>query len=57
MKNSEFGGFLVTNSVLKGISRPMYTFREEMNNKELNGWHIMGDSDDEDYINDASNCK
>ncbi len=55
INNDDFGGFLVTNSVLLGDVKPMYTYREKMVNKVLNGWHIMGMTDDEEYINNSSN--
>lgn len=52
--NSLYGGFVVSKNVLNGI--PIrYSYREKSNIKELNGWTIYSDIDDDEYVSDSNN--
>lgn len=52
--NSYFGGFIVSKNVLSGI--PIrYSYREKSSIKELNGWTVMSEEDDDEYANNPNN--
>ncbi|MBR6403822.1 MAG: DUF2185 domain-containing protein [Eubacterium sp.] len=52
--NSLYGGFIVSKNVLDGI--PIrYSYREKSPIKELNGWTIMSEKDDDEYANNPNN--
>ena len=52
--NSYYGGFVVSKNVLSGV--PIrYSFREKSLIKELNGWTIMSENDDDEYACNANN--
>lgn len=47
-------GFIISKNVLNGV--PVgYTFREENNIKELNGWNIYSIKDDDEYVSNPDN--
>ena len=52
--DSAYGGFVVSNNVLAGIPA-RFAFREPSGLRELNGWTVYSDADDDAYVNDASN--
>ena len=52
--DSAYGGFVVSNNVLAGIPA-RFAFREPSGMRELNGWTVYSDADDDAYVNDASN--
>jgi hypothetical protein len=54
INNDDYGGFVVSKNVLNGIS-VKYSFRQKSSIKELNGWNLYSEEDDEEYINDAKN--
>ncbi|WDF64769.1 immunity protein Imm33 domain-containing protein [Flavobacterium sp. KACC 22763] len=54
INNNLYGGFLVSKNVLKGIPI-LYTYREKSSIKELNGWNILSEIDDENYISNPNN--
>ena len=51
--NDAYGGFVVSNHVLNGV--PIrYTYREKSHIPQLNGWHVLSEADDDDYIRDPA---
>lgn len=53
-KNDAYGGFVISNNVLNGI--PIrYSYREKSRIKELNGWTLYSEKDDDDYVNNSDN--
>lgn len=53
-KNSDFGGFVVSNNICSG--NPIkYSFREKSEINSLNGWTLYSDIDDDDYVNESGN--
>ena len=50
INNSEYGGFLVSSSILSG-KKISFSYREKSDIKELNGWILMSDEDHEGYLN------
>lgn len=54
LDNSYFGGFMVSKNVLNGI--PIrYSYREKSSIKKLNGWTIMSEKDDDEYVCNPNN--
>ena len=52
--NSLYGGFIVSKNVFDGV--PIrYSYREESSIQELNGWTILSEKDDDEYVNDPNN--
>lgn len=52
--NIAYGGFVISKNVLAGI--PIrYSYREESTIKELNGWNILSEKDDDEYLSDTNN--
>lgn len=52
--NLAYGGFIISKNVLAGI--PIrYSYREESAIKELNGWNILSEKDDDEYLSDTNN--
>ncbi|MCM1303993.1 MAG: DUF2185 domain-containing protein [Lachnospiraceae bacterium] len=49
------GGTIVTKSILSGTSRLKWIFRQEIG--EGNGWVAFGDTDSQEYVNDAKNME
>ncbi|MBQ5446347.1 MAG: DUF2185 domain-containing protein [Lachnospiraceae bacterium] len=54
INNSAYGGFIVSKNVIKGI-KILYSYREKSLKKELNGWTIMSENDDDEYASDPKN--
>lgn len=52
--NTAFGGFIVSKNVLKGIP-VRYTYREPSAQPQLNGWHLLSEIDDDEFVNEISN--
>lgn len=54
INNIAYGGFVISKNVLTGI--PIrYSYREKSSLKELNGWNVLSERDDDDYVNDSNN--
>lgn len=54
LNNDAYGGFVVSKNVINGI--PLrYSFREESSIPQLNGWTLLSEKDDDDYVNDSDN--
>ncbi len=51
----EYGGFLITKSVLENEDIAAFWFREESSIPELNGWNILGLNDSKEYLEQAEN--
>lgn len=52
--NDLYGGFLVSRNVFNGV--PIrYTFREQSSIPQLNGWNILSEQDDDEYVNNPDN--
>jgi hypothetical protein len=52
--NDAYGGFVVSNNILAGI--PIrYSYREKSSIKQLNGWSLLSEKDDDDYIRNSKN--
>ncbi len=51
----EYGGFLITKSVLENEDIAAFWFREESSIQELNGWNILGLNDSKEYLEQAEN--
>ena len=49
------GGMIVTKSLLNGTSKLKWIFREEARNPLDSGWVAFGDSDSQEYIDNAEN--
>lgn len=55
-KDAAYGGFVVSNNVLAG--RPVgYSFREQSDIPQLNGWTLYSVDDDQEYIERAENFR
>ena len=55
-KDAAYGGFVVSNNVLVG--RPVgYSFREQSDIPQLNGWTLYSVDDDQEYIERAENFR
>lgn len=52
--NSMYGGFVVAKSVLSG-TRIRYTYREKSRIPQLNGWHVLSETDTDEYVKDPKN--
>ena len=54
VNNEEYGGFIVSHNVMSGV--PIrYSFREKSSMRQLNGWYLYSEQDDEAYVNDSEN--
>lgn len=54
INNMDYGGFVVSKNVLSGI--PIrYSYREKSSIKELNGWNLLSEDDDDEYLSDTNN--
>lgn len=52
--NDAYGGFVVSKNILKGV--PIrYTYREKSTIPQLNGWTLLSEKDDDEYLNIAGN--
>ncbi len=51
----EYGGFLITKSVLENEDIAAFWFREESSIPELNGWNILGLNDSKEYLEQTEN--
>lgn len=52
--NDLYGGFVVSKNVIKGIPI-LYTYREKSSIPQLNGWNVLSEIDDENYISNPNN--
>lgn len=54
VNNANYGGFVVSRNVLSGT--PIrYSYREKSSLKELNGWNLLSEKDDDEYLSDTNN--
>lgn len=54
INNEEYGGFIVSKNILSGI--PIrYSYREKSSIKELNGWNLLPEKDDDEYLSNTNN--
>lgn len=52
--NSLYGGFVVSKNVLRGV--PIrYSYREESERADLNGWTLYSELDDDKYVRKSEN--
>lgn len=54
INNNAYGGFVVSKNVYNGVP-VRYSFREESDIQQLNGWTILSAIDDDEYVNNADN--
>lgn len=52
---SDFGGFTISNNVLKGGDIAAFWYRDVPVDENDNGWRIIGLDDTEEYLNDSNN--
>ncbi|MCY8232259.1 DUF2185 domain-containing protein [Priestia endophytica] len=52
--NDAYGGFIVSRNVLNGVPI-QYSFREESSIPQLNGWNVLSEKDDDEYMNNPEN--
>lgn len=55
INDSAYGGFLISKNITRNGKKIRFTYREQSNVKELNGWNICSVIDDEEYIKDPNN--
>ena len=54
INNNAYGGFIMSKNIMSGI--PIrYSFREESNIPQLNGWNFFSEEDDESYVSYSNN--
>lgn len=54
INNDLYGGFLVSKNVLNGIP-VRYSFREQSSIPQLNGWNLLSEQDDDEYVSNSEN--
>ena len=54
INNDAFGGFVVSKNIVAGVP-VKYTFREQSSIPQLNGWNLLSENDDEQYVQQAEN--
>ena len=52
--NSLYGGFMVSKNVINGIP-VRYSFREQSSIPQLNGWNLLSEQDDDQYVSNPEN--
>ena len=54
INNDLYGGFVVSKNIING--RPIrYSYREKSSIPQLNGWNILSDIDDDEYVSNSDN--
>ncbi|MBR1597351.1 MAG: DUF2185 domain-containing protein [Lachnospiraceae bacterium] len=54
INNDLYGGFMVSKNIING--RPIrYSYREKSSIPQLNGWNLLSDVDDDEYISNPQN--
>lgn len=54
INNDDYGGFIVSKNVISGI--PIrYSFREKSSIQQLNGWNLLSEQDDDNYVKNSNN--
>ena len=53
--NSQYGGFIVSKNITNNGKKAKYCYRDKMTKKELNGWTILSEIDDDRYAKDPKN--
>lgn len=52
--NDLYGGFIVSKNVINGV--PIrYSYREKSSIPQLNGWNLLSEKDDDEYVNNPDN--
>ena len=52
--NDLYGGFIVPKNVINGV--PIrYSYREKSSIPQLNGWNLLSEKDDDEYVNNPDN--
>ena len=54
IENDMYGGFIVSRNVYNGIP-VRYSFREKSSIEQLNGWNLLSEKDDDEYIKNPDN--
>ena len=52
--NDLYGGFMISKNVYRGVP-VRYSFREESSIPQLNGWNLLSERDDDEYIQNPNN--
>lgn len=52
--NDLYGGFLISKNVYNGIP-VRYSFREQSSIPQLNGWNLLSEQDDDEYVQNPDN--
>jgi len=54
INNDAYGGFIVSKNVYNGIP-VRYSFREKSSIQQLNGWNLLSEKDDDEYVKNPDN--
>ena len=54
MQADTVGGFIVSRHILEGIP-VRYSFRKKTNIQQLNGWNLLSEEDDDEYVQNSEN--
>lgn len=54
INNNAYGGFIVSKNIISGVS-VKYSFREKSSIKQLNGWNLLSQEDDDEYVQNSNN--
>lgn len=54
INNDIYGGFLISENVYSGVP-VKYSFREKSSIEQLNGWNLLSEKDDGEYIKNPNN--
>ena len=54
INNDLYGGFMVSKNVYNGVP-VRYSFREESSIQQLNGWNLLSEKDDDEYVKNPNN--
>lgn len=55
INNELYGGFIISKNITHNGHMPKYTYREKSSIKQLNGWTILSNIDDDQYANNPDN--
>ena len=54
INNDAYGGFIISKKILNGVP-VKYSFREESSIPQFNGWNLLSEQDDDEYVRNPSN--
>ncbi len=54
INNDAYGGFIVSKNVYNRI-HVRYSFREKSSIQQLNGWNLLSEKDDDEYVKNPDN--